>query len=199
MGSVILVIAGLRLLWILTLRVRSSVFISYSRQITEFSIVNLCFVVSWGEWTDIKWCPSGLLTAFQLRVESSQGVDDDTGANNIRWVCGRHLLWDMLNVYTFISSLLTYLQMTALMSESFIQLIHSETSQVTVFMNGLLNHWLTRFIQKHDSISNKTPLCVTRRLNSSAVALKNYFHQRMWAKTVNIVLQTVKNFYADDK
>ncbi|XP_058613222.1 vitelline membrane outer layer protein 1 homolog isoform X2 [Onychostoma macrolepis] len=41
-------------------------------------------VGSWGQWTEIKWCPSGLLTAFQLRVESFQGIEDDTAANNIR-------------------------------------------------------------------------------------------------------------------
>lgn len=41
-------------------------------------------VGSWGEWKDIKWCPSGFLTDFQLRVESSQGDGDDTAANNIQ-------------------------------------------------------------------------------------------------------------------
>ncbi|XP_051734801.1 vitelline membrane outer layer protein 1-like [Ctenopharyngodon idella] len=41
----------------------------------------------WGEWTDIKWCPSGFLKAFQLRVESAQGAGDDTAANNIRFSC----------------------------------------------------------------------------------------------------------------
>ncbi|XP_052443961.1 vitelline membrane outer layer protein 1 isoform X2 [Carassius gibelio] len=46
-------------------------------------------VGSWGKWTEIKWCPSGLLTAFQLRVESSQGIEDDTAVNNIRFRCSR--------------------------------------------------------------------------------------------------------------
>uniref|UniRef100_A0A8C2JAJ9 Vitelline membrane outer layer protein 1-like n=1 Tax=Cyprinus carpio TaxID=7962 RepID=A0A8C2JAJ9_CYPCA len=46
-------------------------------------------VGSWGQWTEIKWCPSGLLTAFQLRVESSQGIEDDTAANNIRFRCSQ--------------------------------------------------------------------------------------------------------------
>ncbi|XP_016380018.1 vitelline membrane outer layer protein 1-like [Sinocyclocheilus rhinocerous] len=46
-------------------------------------------VGSWGQWTEIKWCPSGFLTAFQLRVESSQGIEDDTAANNIRFRCSR--------------------------------------------------------------------------------------------------------------
>ncbi|XP_016380009.1 vitelline membrane outer layer protein 1 homolog [Sinocyclocheilus rhinocerous] len=46
-------------------------------------------VGSWGRWTDIKWCPSGFLTAFQLRVESSQGDGDDTAANNIMFKCSR--------------------------------------------------------------------------------------------------------------
>ncbi|XP_016105042.1 vitelline membrane outer layer protein 1-like isoform X1 [Sinocyclocheilus grahami] len=44
-------------------------------------------VGSWGRWTDIKWCPSGFLTAFQLRVESPKGLGDDTAANNIRFTC----------------------------------------------------------------------------------------------------------------
>ncbi|XP_016103569.1 vitelline membrane outer layer protein 1-like [Sinocyclocheilus grahami] len=53
-------------------------------------------VGSWGQWTKIKWCPSGFLTAFQLRVESSQGIGDDTAANNIRFNCsgGSLLLGD---------------------------------------------------------------------------------------------------------
>ncbi|XDV37967.1 hypothetical protein PO909_007477 [Leuciscus waleckii] len=42
----------------------------------------------WGEWTDIKWCHSGFLKAFQLRVESHQGFAyDDMAANNIRFTC----------------------------------------------------------------------------------------------------------------
>ncbi|XP_059381452.1 vitelline membrane outer layer protein 1-like [Carassius carassius] len=44
-------------------------------------------VGSWGQWTKIKWCPFGLLTAFQLRVVSSQGIEDDTAVNNIRFRC----------------------------------------------------------------------------------------------------------------
>ncbi|XDV38015.1 hypothetical protein PO909_007555 [Leuciscus waleckii] len=40
-------------------------------------------VGSWGEWTDIKWCPSGFLTAFQLRVQVAE-TKDETAANNIR-------------------------------------------------------------------------------------------------------------------
>ncbi|KAL1253499.1 hypothetical protein QQF64_018192 [Cirrhinus molitorella] len=53
-------------------------------------------VGSWGHWTDIKWCPSGFLTAFQLRVETHQGLGDDTAANNIRFKCsqGSFLLGD---------------------------------------------------------------------------------------------------------
>ncbi|CAM4425015.1 unnamed protein product [Leuciscus chuanchicus] len=39
----------------------------------------------WGEWTDIKWCPAGILKSFRLKVESSQG--DDTAANDIKFYC----------------------------------------------------------------------------------------------------------------
>nr|AAD23572.1 fertilization envelope outer layer protein [Cyprinus carpio] len=49
-------------------------------------------VFSWGRWTDIKWCPSGFLTAFQLRVERSQGDGDDTAANNILFRCSQGTL-----------------------------------------------------------------------------------------------------------
>ncbi|XP_043090324.1 vitelline membrane outer layer protein 1-like [Puntigrus tetrazona] len=42
---------------------------------------------NWGQWTEIKWCPSGFLKAFQLRVEPYQGFKDDTAANNIRFNC----------------------------------------------------------------------------------------------------------------
>ncbi|XP_043090328.1 vitelline membrane outer layer protein 1-like [Puntigrus tetrazona] len=44
-------------------------------------------VGSWGRWTEIKWCPSGFLIGFQLRVEPSQGNGDDTAANNILFKC----------------------------------------------------------------------------------------------------------------
>ncbi|XP_073708434.1 vitelline membrane outer layer protein 1-like [Garra rufa] len=44
-------------------------------------------VGSWGQWTKIQWCPFGFLTAFQLRVKSSRGFEDDTAANNIRFKC----------------------------------------------------------------------------------------------------------------
>uniref|UniRef100_A0A8C2F2H0 Vitelline membrane outer layer protein 1-like n=1 Tax=Cyprinus carpio TaxID=7962 RepID=A0A8C2F2H0_CYPCA len=46
-------------------------------------------VGSWGRWTDIKWCPSGFLTAFQLKVEVPQGKGDDTAANNILFRCSQ--------------------------------------------------------------------------------------------------------------
>uniref|UniRef100_A0A673HFR6 Vitelline membrane outer layer protein 1-like n=1 Tax=Sinocyclocheilus rhinocerous TaxID=307959 RepID=A0A673HFR6_9TELE len=44
-------------------------------------------VGSWGRWTDIKWCPSGFLTAFVLLVEQPQGAGDDTAANTIAFTC----------------------------------------------------------------------------------------------------------------
>ncbi|XP_016105050.1 vitelline membrane outer layer protein 1-like [Sinocyclocheilus grahami] len=44
-------------------------------------------VGSQGRWTDIKWCRSGLMTAFKLNVERPQGDGDDTAANNIMFQC----------------------------------------------------------------------------------------------------------------
>ncbi|XP_056113734.1 vitelline membrane outer layer protein 1-like [Rhinichthys klamathensis goyatoka] len=44
---------------------------------------------SWGWWKDLKWCPSGYLTSFQLKVESHQGIEDDTSVNNIRFKCSQ--------------------------------------------------------------------------------------------------------------
>ncbi len=43
--------------------------------------------------------------------------------------------------------------------DSFKRLIHSETSQLAVLMNGPLNHWLTRFIQTADSFRNESIVC----------------------------------------
>ncbi|KAG9266126.1 hypothetical protein AMEX_G20631 [Astyanax mexicanus] len=42
---------------------------------------------SWGTWTNIKWCWSGLMKNFQLRVEPPQGNGDDTAVNNVRFQC----------------------------------------------------------------------------------------------------------------
>ncbi|XP_067232584.1 vitelline membrane outer layer protein 1-like [Chanodichthys erythropterus] len=53
-------------------------------------------VGSWGEWTDAKWCPSGFLTAFQLRVQSAQKLQDNTAANNIRFKCSQGEGTDLL-------------------------------------------------------------------------------------------------------
>ncbi|XP_056308920.1 vitelline membrane outer layer 1 homolog a [Danio aesculapii] len=44
-------------------------------------------VSNWGEWTSVKWCRSGFLKAFKLRVESPQGFEDDTAATNIMIRC----------------------------------------------------------------------------------------------------------------
>ncbi|XP_034167298.2 vitelline membrane outer layer protein 1 homolog [Pangasianodon hypophthalmus] len=45
-------------------------------------------VGSWGSWKQNIWCSRGVLRAFQLRVESYQGIFvDDTAANNIRFQC----------------------------------------------------------------------------------------------------------------
>uniref|UniRef100_A0A8B9GTP5 Vitelline membrane outer layer 1 homolog b n=1 Tax=Astyanax mexicanus TaxID=7994 RepID=A0A8B9GTP5_ASTMX len=40
--------------------------------------------LNWGTWTNIKWCWSGLMKNFQLRVEPPQGNGDDTAVNNVR-------------------------------------------------------------------------------------------------------------------
>ncbi|XP_041843110.1 vitelline membrane outer layer protein 1 homolog [Melanotaenia boesemani] len=41
-----------------------------------------------GEWSHPQYCPSGVLTSFQIRVEPHQGMfGDDTGVNNIKFRC----------------------------------------------------------------------------------------------------------------
>ncbi len=52
--------------------------------------------------------------------------------------------------------------------DSFKWLIHSGMKQVTVFMNGLLNHWLTRFVQKHRFIHKRNTRCVSLEMHSSS-------------------------------
>ncbi|CAL8247677.1 unnamed protein product [Lota lota] len=45
----------------------------------------------YGEWSQPQYCPRGVLTSFQLRVEPHQGMfGDDTAANNIRFRCSSH-------------------------------------------------------------------------------------------------------------
>jgi len=63
------------------------------------------------------------------------------------------------------------------MSESSIQPIHSETKQVTVFMNESLNHWLTWFIQTPDSFRNKASDCLYERVTES---LTHLIHSNAW-------------------
>ncbi|XP_060936552.1 vitelline membrane outer layer protein 1 homolog [Limanda limanda] len=41
----------------------------------------------WGDWSNAQYCPSGVLTAFQLRVEGRQGGGDDSAVNNIKFRC----------------------------------------------------------------------------------------------------------------
>ncbi len=56
--------------------------------------------------------------------------------------------------------------------DSFKRLIRSETGQLAVLMNGPLNHWLTRFIQKRRFAQKRnTAVCCSETHNSSAVAL----------------------------
>ncbi|XP_052443446.1 vitelline membrane outer layer protein 1 [Carassius gibelio] len=72
---------GIRLHCINTIQSSSHLHHSYSSVSSD--------VGSWGRWTDIKWCPSGFLASFQLRVESFQADGDDTAANNILFRCSR--------------------------------------------------------------------------------------------------------------
>ncbi|XP_029928074.1 vitelline membrane outer layer protein 1 homolog [Myripristis murdjan] len=42
----------------------------------------------YGDWSEPQYCPTGVLTSFQLRVEPYQGPSaDDTAANNIKFLC----------------------------------------------------------------------------------------------------------------
>uniref|UniRef100_A0A8D2JIU0 Vitelline membrane outer layer protein 1 n=1 Tax=Varanus komodoensis TaxID=61221 RepID=A0A8D2JIU0_VARKO len=42
----------------------------------------------WGAWTEIHYCPKPYkLVSFALRIEIPQGLGDDTGANNIYFIC----------------------------------------------------------------------------------------------------------------
>ncbi|KAK7886591.1 hypothetical protein WMY93_026212 [Mugilogobius chulae] len=44
-----------------------------------------------GDWSSPLYCPSGVLSSFQLRVEPHQGLfGDDTAVNNIRFRCSSH-------------------------------------------------------------------------------------------------------------
>ncbi len=64
---------------------------------------------------------------------------------------------------------------------SFKRLIHSETSQLSVLMNGPLNHWLTRFIQTAYSFRNESIVCpyewATESLTHS-IHLNGWFIQK---------------------
>ncbi|XP_030645796.1 vitelline membrane outer layer protein 1 homolog [Chanos chanos] len=41
----------------------------------------------WGDWTEARFCYSGSLKSFQLKVEPPQGDGDDTAANDIKFQC----------------------------------------------------------------------------------------------------------------
>ncbi len=61
--------------------------------------------------------------------------------------------------------------------DSFKRPIHSETSQLSVLMNGPLNHWLTRFIQTADSFRNESIGCPYERATES---LTHSIHSNGW-------------------
>lgn len=43
---------------------------------------------SFGEWSHPQYCPTGVLTSFQLRVEPHQGLfGDDTAVSNVKFRC----------------------------------------------------------------------------------------------------------------
>ncbi|KAI2644468.1 hypothetical protein H4Q32_029604 [Labeo rohita] len=44
-------------------------------------------VGSWGQWTDVKWCSSGFLRAFMMRVKPIKAGTDNTAVNNIVFQC----------------------------------------------------------------------------------------------------------------
>lgn len=53
----------------------------------HFPLFNL-FPPSFGDWSQPQYCPSGVLTSFQISVEPHQGLfGDDTAVNNIRFRC----------------------------------------------------------------------------------------------------------------
>lgn len=55
----------------------------------SFSVHTLPPVLSsFGEWSHAMYCPTGVLTSFQIRVEPHQGLfGDDTAVNNIKFRC----------------------------------------------------------------------------------------------------------------
>ena len=59
---------------------------SYS-DLIHSAVVFPALVSSWGDWSSPQYCPGGVLSSFQLRVEGRQGRKDDTAVNNIRFRC----------------------------------------------------------------------------------------------------------------
>ncbi|KAF7251088.1 Vitelline membrane outer layer protein 1 [Varanus komodoensis] len=57
-----------------------------SERISEVKLI--VFLGRWGAWTEIHYCPKPYkLVSFALRIEIPQGLGDDTGANNIYFIC----------------------------------------------------------------------------------------------------------------
>uniref|UniRef100_A0A3P8UTZ1 Vitelline membrane outer layer 1 homolog n=1 Tax=Cynoglossus semilaevis TaxID=244447 RepID=A0A3P8UTZ1_CYNSE len=62
--------------------------IKYERSHLILSCHRLFVFKFFGEWSHPQFCPSGVLTSFQLRVERHRGLfGDDTAANNIKFRC----------------------------------------------------------------------------------------------------------------
>ncbi|XP_051777969.1 vitelline membrane outer layer protein 1 homolog, partial [Erpetoichthys calabaricus] len=41
----------------------------------------------WGTWTEPMWCREGFLKAFLLKVQHPKMYDDETAANDIKFIC----------------------------------------------------------------------------------------------------------------